>query len=162
MVVLGATICSPQEHSEQERRRLVAPPGSPIEIVERRIKSPSVLSEDGPHTRDEEHLRVARAMGVDDQSLADRRVSRLLQHQPQVEAAAHQRRAAHLVSLERASAPEVTEIVHGVLGRGRDAGTDVDEHLLRKVSERSRRRHTPPSDERKARFWSVWSMTKRG
>jgi len=44
----------------------------------------------------------------------------------------------------------VTEIVHGVLGRGRDAGGDVDEHLLRKVSEGSRRRHTPPSDERRA------------
>ena len=55
-VVLGATICSPQEHSEQERRRLVAPPGSPIEIVERHIKSPAVLSEDDPHPHDEEHL----------------------------------------------------------------------------------------------------------
>ena len=76
-VVLGATICSPQEHSEQERRRLMAPPGSPIEIVERRIKSPAVLSEDGPHTHDEERLRVARAVGVDDQSLADRRTVEL-------------------------------------------------------------------------------------
>jgi hypothetical protein len=76
--------------------------------------------------------------------------SRLLQHQPQVEA------AAHLVSLERASAPEVTKIVHGVLGRGRDAGGDFDEHLLWKVGEGSRRRHRPPSDERRAkRFWSA-------
>jgi len=41
-------------------------------------------------------------------------------------------------------------------------GGDVDEHLLRKVGEGSRRRHMPPSDERRARFWSVWSMTKRG
>ena len=48
-VVLGATICSPQENCEQERHQLVAPPGSPIEIVERRIKGPAVLSEDGPH-----------------------------------------------------------------------------------------------------------------
>ena len=51
VVVLGATICSPQEHSEQERRRLVAPPGSLIEIVERRIKGPAVRSEDGPHPK---------------------------------------------------------------------------------------------------------------
>ena len=79
-VVLGSTICSPQEHSEQERHWLVAPPGSPIEIVERRIKGPAVLSEDGPHTHDEERLQVARAVGVDDQSLADRlAVDRLLQ-----------------------------------------------------------------------------------
>ena len=42
-VVLGAIICLPQEHSEQEHRWLVAPPGSPIEIVERRIKGPAVL-----------------------------------------------------------------------------------------------------------------------
>jgi len=91
-------------------------------------------------------------MGVHDQSLAHRRVGRLLQNQPQDEAAAHQRRAAHLVSHERASAPEVTEIVHGVLERGRDAGADVDEHLLRKVGEGSRRCDTLPSDERRARF----------
>ena len=55
-VVLGGTICSPQEHSEQECRRLVAPPGSPIEIIERRIKSLAVLSEDNPHPHDEERL----------------------------------------------------------------------------------------------------------
>jgi len=30
VVVLGSMICSPQEHSEQERRRLVALPGRPI------------------------------------------------------------------------------------------------------------------------------------
>ena len=54
-----------------------APPGNPIEIIERRIKGPAVLSEDGPHTRDEERLRVARAVGVDDQSLADRRTVEL-------------------------------------------------------------------------------------
>jgi hypothetical protein len=129
----------------------VAPPGSPIEIVERRIKSPAVLSEDDPHPHDEVCLQVARAVDVHDQSLADRRVSRLLQHQPQVEAAAHQRRAAHLVSHERASTLEVTEIVHGVLGRGRDAGGDVDEHLLWNDGEGSRRRHRPPSDERRAK-----------
>ena len=55
-VVLGGMICSPQEHSEQERRRLVAPPSSPIEIIERRIKSLAVLSEDNPHPHDEERL----------------------------------------------------------------------------------------------------------
>jgi len=54
--VLGGTICSPQDHSEQERRRLVALPGSPIEIVERRTKSPAVLSEDDPDRHDEEPL----------------------------------------------------------------------------------------------------------
>jgi hypothetical protein len=94
----------------------VTPSGSLIEIVVRRIKSPAVLSEDDPHPHDEEHLQVARAMSVHDQSLADRRIGRLLQHQPQVEAAAHQCRAAHLVSHERASPPELTEIIHGVLG----------------------------------------------
>ena len=55
-VVLDATICSPLEQTELVRRRLVAPPGSPIEIVERHIKSPAVLSEDDPHPHDEEHL----------------------------------------------------------------------------------------------------------
>jgi len=54
--VLSGTICSLQEHSEQERRRLVALPGSPIEIIEQRIKSLAVLSEDNPHPHDEERL----------------------------------------------------------------------------------------------------------
>ena len=74
-----------------------------IEIVERCIKSSVVLSEDDPHTNDEEHLRVARAMGVDDQALAARLVDRLVQPEAQVEAAADQPCAAHLVSHERAS-----------------------------------------------------------
>ena len=54
--MLGGMICSPQEHSKQERCQLVAPPGSPIEILERCIKSPAVLSEDNPHPHDEECL----------------------------------------------------------------------------------------------------------
>ena len=50
-----------------------------------------MLSEDDIDPYDEERLQVARAMGVNDQSLADRRVGRLLLHQPQVEAAAQHR-----------------------------------------------------------------------
>ena len=106
-----------------------------------------MLSEDGPHTRDEERLRVARAVGVDDQSLIDRLVDRLVQPEAQVEAAADQPCAAHLVSHERASTPKATEIGHGVVERGHDTCGDVDEHLLWKVSKGSHRRHKPPGDE---------------
>jgi len=67
-------IFSPQEHREQVRRLLMAPSGSLIEIVERCMKSPAVLSEDDPHPPDEERLQVARAMGVCYQSFANHHV----------------------------------------------------------------------------------------
>ena len=112
-VGLGATVCSPQDHGEHVRRRLVATAGSLIEVVQRRLKSPAVVSEETPHPLDEDRLQVARGVGVRNQSLASLCVVRLLQRPAQVEAAENQGRAAHSVAHESASPPEVTEVRHG-------------------------------------------------
>ena len=120
------------------------------------------MPEDVPHPLDVEHLQVAGAVGVRDQSLLNLRVVRLPQRQPQVEAAAHQRRAAHPVSHEREGAPEATEIVHGGVGRGRDVGGDVEEHLLWNLVEGSRRCHRMPGDERRAKELLVGVVEDNG
>ena len=73
-VDLGATVCSPKDHGEHERCRLVAAAGSLIEVIQRRMKSPAVLSEDDPHPPDEGCFQVARAVGVRYQSFANHRV----------------------------------------------------------------------------------------
>ena len=48
--------------------------GSLIEIVQRRLESPAMVSEENPHPLDEARLQVARGVGVRDQSLASPRI----------------------------------------------------------------------------------------
>ena len=59
--------------------------------------------------------------------------------------------AAHLVSHNRASPLEATEIGQREPEQSREVGGDVDEHLLWKLGEGSRRRHRPPGDERRVK-----------